>query len=254
MTYFRYLSTVYEKQLTHTDHLVMERLEENMQLIPKSTISELSQQVYTSSTSLHRLVKKLGFNGYAEFKYVIKDYLVKEENNSFKTINDNLYLKNSLEDIQITNKLNKEKFTAIVSDMILHDNLYCFGTGWKQKQIVDNFANDLLYYGHSLKTFRNIDDLNIASKFFDENSMLFIVSLSGDMQGYSEIMKYISDKGVVTVGVTRHTDNPLTNLVTHALHFVDSSLTLDNHHWSSLSLSSIFDQLSHEFATYSNHQ
>lgn len=254
MAYFRYLRTVYEDQLTQTDQSVIKRLEENMQLIPKSTLSELAKQVYTSTTSLHRLVKKLGFNGYTEFKYIIEEYLEAEENNKFGKISENLYFKETIEDIQITYQLNEEKFSSIVSDMILHNDLYCFGTGWKQKQIVDNFANDLLYYGHSLKTLRNKDDLEIASKHLDENSMIFIVSLSGNMEGYEETMEYISSKGVVTVGVTIHSDNPLSNLVTHALHFLDSSLDLDNHHWSSIPLSFIFDQLSHEYAIYSKDQ
>mgnify|MGYP001940151028 CR=1 FL=1 len=254
MAYFRYLSTVYEDQLTQTDQSVIKRLEENMQLIPKSTLSELAKQVYTSTTSLHRLVKKLGFNGYNEFKYVIEEYLESEENNKFGKTNENLYFKKTIEDIQITHQLNEDKFSSIVSDMISHNDLYCFGTGWKQKQIVDNFANDLLYYGQSLKTLRNRDDLEIASKHLDENSMIFIVSLSGNMKGYEETMEYICSKGVATVGVTIHSDNPLSNLVTHALYFLDSSIDIDNHHWSSISLSYIFDQLSHEYAKHSKDQ
>lgn len=251
MAYFRYLSTVHEDQLTQTDQSVIKKLEENMHLIPKSTLSELAKQVYTSTTSLHRLVKKLGFNGYTEFKYVIEEYLESEENNQVSKTNENHYFKKTIEDIQITHQLNEEKFSSIVLDMISHNDLYCFGTGWKQKQIVDNFANDLLYYGQSLKTLRNRDDLEIASKHLDENSMIFIVSLSGNMKGYKETMEYISSKGVVTVGVTIHSDNPLSSLATHALYFIDSSLDIDHHHWSSIPLGYIFDQLSHEYATYS---
>ena len=251
MPFFKYLSTIYEQQLTPTDRSIIKRLEDHLQEVPSLTISELAERVYTSSTSLHRLVKKLGFSGYTEFKYIVEDYLTNEEKNPLPNLEENTYLKHSLEDIQITYQLNKDKFEPIVADMLTHDDLYCFGTGWKQKQIVDNFANDLLYYGHSLKTLRNTDDLSIASRHLDENSMVFVVSLSGDMAGYKETMEYMKEKGIVTVGVSIHPGTPLTQIVKHALHFVDSSLDLENHHWSSLPLSTVFDQLSHVFAIQS---
>lgn len=250
MPLLRYLGTVNSEQLTTSDYEIIKKLEENILNIPDSTISELSKKVYTSSTSLHRLVKKLGFDGYTEFKYVVENHLEESHRTQLNGITDNVYFQKTLEDIKITYQLNEEKFKLIIDDMISHRDLYCFGTGWKQKQIVDNFANDLLYYGHSLKTLRNKDDLKIASKHFNKNSMIFIVSLSGNMDGYYETMKYIKEKGITSVGVSIYSNNPLANHVKHSLQFVDSSLDNDTHHWSSIPLSFIFDQLSHIYSLY----
>lgn len=112
---------------------------------------------------MHRFVKKLGFDGYTEFKYVVENHLeneVKEDVNFSKT---NDYLSNTINDIKMTFKLKEGSFKEVIGDLLSHNHSYCFGTGWKQKQIVDNFANDLLYYGHSVKTLRNTDDLEITS-------------------------------------------------------------------------------------------
>lgn len=72
MTLLKYLSTVHADKLTSTDHTILKNMNDQVHLIPNSTISELSQKIYTSSTSLHRLVKKLGFDGYTEFRYTIE--------------------------------------------------------------------------------------------------------------------------------------------------------------------------------------
>src|SRR5699024_10885955 len=98
------------------------------------------------------------------------------------------YLKNYLNNIQLTKQLN-EREISVVADIILNKNIkYCFGTGWKQKQIVDNFSTDLLYYGESFTTLRTVDDLRMASENMDEHSLLLIVSLSGNAKSYSDVL------------------------------------------------------------------
>src|SRR5699024_8761980 len=151
-----------------------------------------------------------------------------------------------------TYKLNENKFDTVVREILSKDDIYCFGTGWKQKQIVDNFANDLLYYGHSVKTLRNTDDLKIASRQFNKNSLVIIVSLSGNLKDYKNTMEHIKNNNTSIVGVSIFSDNLLSKLVTYSLQYVDSSLIMDNHHWSAMPLSFIFDQLSHSVAIHEN--
>lgn len=244
----KYLSVVHEDKLTETDHEILINLEAKLPQVPNLTISNLAEKVFTSSTSLHRLVKKLGFEGYTEFKYAVENYLDESQATSKSVTIDNDYFNQSIEDVKITYKLNEEKMDKVVKDLVCHDDLYCFGTGWKQKQIIDNFANDLLYYGHSFKTLRNIDDLRNASYHVDANSLVLIVSLSGDLKGYKDVMKDLIEKNITTIGVSRYTDNPLSKMTTHSLQFVDSTLNIRNHHWSALPLNALLDLLMHQVA------
>jgi hypothetical protein len=56
---------------------------------------------------------------------------------------------------------------------------------------------------------------------------------------------YLNEQNITTIGVSIYSDNPLANLATHSLQFVDSSLEIDNHHWLAMTLNFIFDELSH---------
>lgn len=251
MSIIKYLKIENSSKLSDTEKIILDNMENEINNIPNLTIIKLANKTFTSTTSLHRLITKLGFDGYSAFKYTIEDYLNDNRSKNFINIEENTYLKNSLSDLKITYKLNKSKFNHVVQDIVSHKDLYCFGTGWKQKQAVDNFANDLLYYGHSLKTLRNIDDLRIASRTLNKDSLVFIVSLSGNLSGYKEIIDLIVENNVTLIAVTQYSENPLATLATHSLQFVDTSLNIHNHHWSSVPLNFILDQLMHEISEYS---
>lgn len=247
----RYLSIINKDQLTESDNEILDALNEKLDNVPKSTISSLASDLLTSPSSLHRLVKKIGFDGFIDFKYAIENYLEEDkEKNNFKL--DNGYYTRTLDDVQITYKLNEIKFNEIATDFVSHNDIYCFGTGWKQRQLTDNFANDLLYYGHSIKSLRNIDDLRNASYRMNSNSLVLIVSLSGDLRSYEDIMEYFKNNKITTIGVSRYTDNPLSRIATHSLQFVDSALDIDNHHWSALTLNILLDLLLHHISINSN--
>src|SRR5699024_9538517 len=138
----KYLENKYSNVLSANEKSILHKIEENVEFVTDSTLSELAKIVYSSPTSLHRLVKKIGFDGYIDFIYSIEKELCDKSQPDFYTNQSNYFI-NTLNDINITYKLNEEKFDEIVKEIITHNDLYCFGTGWKQKQLVDNFANDL---------------------------------------------------------------------------------------------------------------
>lgn len=251
MNLIKYLENKYSNVLSANEKSILHKIAENIEFVPNSTLSELAKIVYSSPTSLHRLVKKIGFDGYIDFKYSIEKELSDKSQPDFYT-NQSDYFINTLNDINITYKLNEEKFDKIVKEIINHNDLYCFGTGWKQKQLVDNFANDLLYYHHSFKTLRNIDDLKLASKQFKSNSLLIIVSLSGNMKGYCHIVESIKNNGNIIISVTLNTENSLKRISDYSLTFIDSSISKESHHWSSIPLSFLLDQLVHKISVYSS--
>lgn len=211
------------------------------------TLSELAAKSYSSSSSIHRLIKKIGFDGYSDFKFQINEDINNEAHDKFSLSNDT-YLLDLLNDIKITYKLNLNKLDKVAIEISKHKNLYCFGTGWKQQQVAGNFANDLLYYGYSFKTLRNVGDLELAQNNFSKDSLLLIVSLSGDMTEYGHIIKNAKKKGVVIVAVTINSNNSLSQFSDYSLTYVDTFFTEKNNHWPAISLNFILDQLVHHIS------
>jgi len=148
-----------------------------------------------------------------------------------------------LNNIQLTKQLN-EKDIIEIADVILEENIkYCFGTGWKQKQLVDNFSTDLLYYGESFTTLRTEDDLKAASTHMDENSLLLIVSLSGNTSSYIDILKQSLLRNVTVISITADVSNTLSSLADYSLYYKDDILENTSKHWNTNTLHFILDYL-----------
>src|SRR5699024_7180544 len=73
-----------QNKLTTTDFNVLNYLMTNKQKIQNQSIHEITEKTFTSSASIVRLAKKLGFSGFSEMKYYIKSEL-EDNSEQFKS-------------------------------------------------------------------------------------------------------------------------------------------------------------------------
>lgn len=236
----------YSHELTKNDLEVIRYLNAQYNSIPEMTIKELASVCYTSVSTLHRVIKKIGFDGFNDFKYRIKDNL---EDHSIVRMDNEEYFQETINNIQLTKRLNEKEITKVAKLILEKKKRYCFGTGWKQKQNVDNFSTDLLYYGENFTSLRTIDDLHNVSANMDEDSLLLVVSLSGNGEDYlSEIKKYTLKKGVI-ISITTDSNNALSTLADYSLYYRDDTLSNTKKHWNSITLNFLLDYLLENIVT-----
>ncbi|MBU5641089.1 MurR/RpiR family transcriptional regulator, partial [Citrobacter sp. S46_ASV_140] len=68
------------KNLTNNELRVYKFCQENPADVYKMKIHELADRVYTTAPSISKLVKKLGFNNFQEFKVNIRDVFSRTQN------------------------------------------------------------------------------------------------------------------------------------------------------------------------------
>lgn len=230
----------YSHELTKNDLEVIRYLNVQYNTIPEMTIKELAAVCYTSVSTLHRVIKKIGFDGFNDFKYRIKDNM---KDSSIVRMDNEEYFQETINNIQLTKRLNENEITKVAKLILEKNKRYCFGTGWKQKQNVDNFSTDLLYYGENFTSLRTIDDLHNVSANMDEDSLLLVVSLSGNGEDYlSEIKKHTLKKGVI-ISITTDSNNTLSTLADYSLYYRDDTLNNTKKHWNSITLNFLLDYL-----------
>ena len=75
-----------DNSLTKQEKRVKRFLLKNIFLIPEMTASKVADETYCTTTTVNRLCKKMGFNGYSELKviakYEIKMYASENEYNN----------------------------------------------------------------------------------------------------------------------------------------------------------------------------
>lgn len=92
-----------EIKLNDTEAIICDYINENLDEIPSLSSRELAKRTYSSSTSVIRFAKKLGFNNYNEFKLNIVSYLknVHLDNVDITGNEDYLMMINKLTEIEV---------------------------------------------------------------------------------------------------------------------------------------------------------
>lgn len=234
-------------QLSKSDMEVVKSLNEMANRIPQSKISDLAPLCFTSVATLHRVVKKLGFDGFSDFKYALKDEMTLK---SVEKPNDVDYYENILKDIELTKRLNENEIVKIAKLFSHANKCYCYGTGWKQNQMIDNFSRDLLYYGKHFSILRTIDDLNVIGKDANSDYYMLILSLGGNGSEYVEAIKRLKFKGTTIISITKDSTNALAQLADYSLYFKYSQDDI-NKHWNTLTLHYLLENLLEAIVTES---
>lgn len=227
-------------ELTENDKNIIRSLNEYVAVIPKLTITELAEKIYVSSSSLYRLLRKIGFGGYPEFKYRVSKAL--QENES-KNIDTDEYLNQFINEIMFTHRMNQVAIQKAADLILKAKKRFVFGTGWKQKQAADNFSSDMMTYGESFVTLRTKEDLHSAVQYMTKEDLLIFTSLSGNVLPYQASLRFCELENIPLISLTREGINPLSEYSTVALYYVDHQLNNADVHWSALSLNYLFNLL-----------
>ena len=107
-------------KLSGTERNVFNFVIKNMHRVKNMSIRELAAECYVSTTTLFRLVKKLGFEGYSEFVAAIRDTEADSRRIDIPDVvfgadYQSSYLKNITEAVQVITPEKKEAFDRIMS-------------------------------------------------------------------------------------------------------------------------------------------
>lgn len=171
---FEHLINTNFSKLSEADKEICIYINHHIEEIPYFTLKELADKTYTSRSSMIRLLKKLGFTGFVDFKYSLMQpsYDVDNMQNELILLLDSLDLSQILQSTQELNLLLEK-----TSDIFL------FSTGRDQTIQAENFANFLLKRG----TIATSVPLNLNSELtknvldhLKKDSLLVIFSHKGE--------------------------------------------------------------------------
>lgn len=206
-------------ELNENDHHIAEYIIQHKQECKNLTITELATKTLTSKSSILRLTQKLGFSGYSEFKYFLKNEEKKEEStpSSFLDMQTN--------DINQTLKLFKQSNNQPIYHSLHHARkIFCYGTGWGQRDSIRTFQRSLVPLQKFPTLIESSNEFNdIVEDTLTEKDLVIVVSLSGDIKQAKEMMQTLTMKGVPILSITNISNNALASLATYNLYFQSTS-------------------------------
>lgn len=204
-----------KKGFTATEIIAIDYLLENIQNINELTINRISKATYTSNSTIIRICRKLGFEGFKSFKIAL---IIELENNKYTRNNvdmnlpfyesegmdeiinhlsslykDTIDLVNARLDIRILEK--------VVHCILNSNRLFIYAVGDSQIT-AKSFINKMIKINiHPLLATDNREEL-VVSNNIDKNDSALFISYSGNDKLYEKCIKIIKRKGVKIISLT----------------------------------------------------
>lgn len=241
----------YYNQLNDNETTIISYILQNKEKCQNISITQLANNCHTSKSSILRLTQKLGFSGFVEFKYSIKQSYETSSNiesNSIDTL---------MGDIEATFKLFKQTTIEPLIEKVYHSKrIYGYGTGWVQLNALNDFSRNFILSGKNTMILPSKTELKLLLPDFTKDDLIIIVSKSGDGKDISEVIKLLSLKEIPVLSITEFKNNDLASKTDYNLYFQSSDI-YDKHRENSskqtfTTVNIVLDMLYRAYIQYEN--
>lgn len=206
---------------TRTELEIINFIKENPHLIATMSIGQLANETYSSNASIIRICKKLGFNGYKDFKIEYlrntesKKYLHDDIDFSFPFRGDEPTLKviNSISSVYkdtidlINSELNLQDLEAIVDILDKSDRVFIYAVGDSMITAM-NFTNKLIKINKFFQIATQNHEEVSFSNFVTNKDCCFFISYNST-NFYLRLLKIILPKNCKIITLTANKNDPL---------------------------------------------
>lgn len=215
-------------ELTDLEKKIVEYIMNNPRKIQDSSASEIADAIYVSKTSIINLSKKLGFEGYSELRYYVKDYLKDNEKNK-----PNLSFEDMLDSIntEVTKTLSlqsKDNIKEIVKKILSSRIVYVIGRG-ASEPIANLLCSRLALLNVKAILIGDPNIIDVLGNSLALDESVIVMSLSGETERILTIAKTARARGVDVIALTSFTNNSLQKIANYNLFcFADDTQTKYN--------------------------
>ncbi|EHJ07866.1 MurR/RpiR family transcriptional regulator [Staphylococcus simiae] len=167
-------------------------------------IQDLAQFTHASNATIHRFTRKLGFDGYSDFKSYLK----------FESDKTHQLPSNSIDgfrqEIESTfSYLERVDYHLLTSKMHDATTIYLYGTGRAQLNVASEAQRILLTLHKNVIVLHDEHELKMVLNKSDDNDLFFIISLSGETHQLIEVTNLLQLRQKFFISVTTMKDNTL---------------------------------------------
>lgn len=207
-------------------------IDNNPKSILKWSIKELSEATFVSTATIMRLCKKLGYSGFSELKYHLREEINLAEEQfhdvSFKEIiNQNLKTL-----IDTSALIEEEKVMALVDLMLKPVNIHFFGKGLTASVL--NYASKLLLTCHRANfIYQDTHIAYLTAESMTKNDLLFVCSLSGKTHQVIRMAQIAKSRNATVVTISSNKDSELSKIGDYNFSVCESEFSIKKYDISS---------------------
>lgn len=220
----------FELEFSNSEKQLAKYILENGETVLQYSIQELAKNTYTSPATIVRLCKKLGLEGYSDFKIKYSAEL-QFDNSSTQRIDVNFPFKSSDNNRQIAYNIAALQQEAIADTLKLIDfkqldtivtaidkaqTIYIFGTG---NSILAglSFQHKMMRIGKLVELKLVPGEQTFMPYIIRSEDLAIMISYSGETQEIINMAKVLKPRKIPMIGITSLGDNQLSKFCNHVL-------------------------------------
>lgn len=190
--------------LSETHKMIAEYIINNRDILDSLTIRDIAKSAFCSISTVNAFCKKLGYNGFSEFKFVAKG-----SNNSNTNILINLFE-------TIDNNVSINSINTVAQLILNSNNIFILSTGMSRSIAYDFYLR--LKKVKSSKVFfnPNIDEPNKYLNQITEDDIVLLISNSGESRELIKFCKKLSSN-IITILLSNRDKNTLSKEVKYII-------------------------------------
>lgn len=194
----------------------------NKKEVSKLSIKDLSERTFYSAGFISKLIKKLNYQGFSDFKNQIGKELSKD-----KSTNSSIELLQLDTLTKTKNILSQTDFSAVFSRIDSAENIYCFGTGHTINNYMREFGRNLMFVTNKRVVFMTgMSELESTIYSIKKDDVIIVASNTGENKEMLKVLFQIKNEGSHIINISPFLDSELTSLADFNIYYYINKITL----------------------------
>ncbi|PTM59524.1 MurR/RpiR family transcriptional regulator [Desmospora activa] len=202
-------------QMSDTERHLLDYIVANIERIPRLSIVTLSEEAAVSTATIVRLMKKIGYEGYTEFKHHVRENL-KERQSVTITADIDTQIKeavhkNEQEVVRTIQMIDIRTVEEAIRQLRKAEKIYVFARGFSE-MIATEMTVKLQLLGKNCEIHNDPNIIKVKARKLAEGDLVVFISLSGETEELVEAAGALKVKGITTLSLTTKTTSRLARL------------------------------------------
>lgn len=208
------------KNLTETESDILRYIISHMDCVLKMGVRGVAKENFTSTSTIMRLTRKLGYSGFIDMYYKLLPLVgKKDENADVDLVFLNSFCTNSL--LQYNSYDNMKEFAERIRG-IGDGYVFLYATGFSAIPM-EYLTKKLLVLGIRCIASNGMDSIGVFENNLQQMKMLIVISRSGETNWVVDRVKTAKENGIYTVSFTNELDNRVNTLADMRFRIEDSN-------------------------------
>ncbi len=201
---------VTNQNLSNAEGYTWQIIQDNYDLIPMLSISELSEMAHVSISTVNRTVKKKGYSGYSEFKYSVEKKKLPQLQ-GFSTEVLAAIAKNEEELLYTIHGISAKSIEASVQMIDEADEILLFARALSANAATEMMKKLQLFHKH-VSLYTDSSDMSYYAMETNQKSLVIALSLSGETEGIIKALTVAKKKKANILAMTVNSNSSLCQL------------------------------------------